>query len=123
MCARAGRSAWRGGRQCALYLQRLFKDVLLSREGTRPSSRPPLQMSDETEETNAHLDAEVASVHVVAEEQVAGVAGGSSHLKKLHQVKELAVDISTHWAQKTSWVMCVFNMLPCSRTYTSLQLH
>ena len=46
-----------------------------------------------------YLDAEVPSVHIVAKEQIAGGAGGSAHLEKLHQVKELAVDITTHWTQ------------------------
>lgn len=48
----------------------------------------------------AYLDAEVPSVHVVTEEQVARAAGGSAHLKKLHQVKELAVNITTHCTHK-----------------------
>lgn len=51
-------------------------------------------------EPAAYLDAEVPSVHVVSEEQVAGAAGGSAHLKELHQVKELPVDVSTHWTHK-----------------------
>lgn len=50
-------------------------------------------------EASAYLDAEVASVHIVAQEQIAGGAGGSAHLEKLHQVKELAVDIAAHWTQ------------------------
>lgn len=45
----------------------------------------------------SYLDTEVSSVHVVSEEQIAGVAGWAAHLKKLHQVKELAVDVPTHW--------------------------
>lgn len=51
-------------------------------------------------EAAAYLDAKVPSVHVVAEEQIARAAGGSAHLEKLHQVKELAVDVSAHWTQK-----------------------
>lgn len=50
-------------------------------------------------EASAYLDAKVPSVHVVAEEQIASGAGGSAHLEKLHQVKELAVDVATHWTQ------------------------
>lgn len=45
---------------------------------------------------NTHLDAEVPPVHVVPEEQVAGGAGGSAHLEKLHEVEELAVDVAAH---------------------------
>ena len=57
--------------------------------------------------TNAtYLDAEVASVHVVPEEQVAGAAGGPAHLEELHQVKELSVDVSTHWTHKGSVSVC-----------------
>ncbi len=52
------------------------------------------------EEAITHLDAEVPSVHVVPEEQVAGAAGGSAHLEKLHQVKELSMDVSTHWNER-----------------------
>lgn len=44
----------------------------------------------------AHLDAEVAPIHVVSQEQVAGVAGGAPHLKKLHQIEELPVNVPTH---------------------------
>lgn len=55
-------------------------------------------------EASAYLDAEVPSVHVVAEEQIAGGAGGSAHLEKLHQVKELAVDIAAHWTQTNTGV-------------------
>lgn len=50
-------------------------------------------------EASAYLDAKVPSVHVVAQEQIASGAGGSAHLEKLHQVKELAVDVATHWTQ------------------------
>lgn len=58
-------------------------------------------------EASAYLDAEVPSVHIVAKEQIAGGAGGSAHLEKLHQVKELAVDITTHWTQTYT---CVGNL-------------
>lgn len=44
----------------------------------------------------AYLYAEVASVHVVAEEQIASGAGGTAHLEELHQVEELAVNIAAH---------------------------
>lgn len=54
----------------------------------------------ELSEAVAYLDAEVPSVHIVAEEQIAGAARGSAHLEKLHQIKELAVDISTHCTHK-----------------------
>lgn len=63
---------------------------------------PSLQMAEtqtQVLEASAYLDAEVPSVHIVAKEQIAGGAGGSAHLEKLHQVKELAVDITTHWTQ------------------------
>ena len=46
---------------------------------------------------HAHLYTEVAPVHVVAQEEVAGVVGRSSHLEQLHQVKELPVDVPAHW--------------------------
>lgn len=54
----------------------------------------------------SYLDTEVSSVHVVSEEQIAGVAGWAAHLEKLHQVKELAVDVPTHWrhTHTHSWV-------------------
>lgn len=77
-------------RQSAFHSPPLFKDAPLSRATS-----------------DAYLDAEVASVHVVPEEQVAGAAGGSAHLEELHQIKELAVDVSTHWTRDTSWVRCV----------------
>ena len=41
-----------------------------------------------------HLYAEVASVYVVAEEEVLGGGRGTSDLEELHQVVELAVDVS-----------------------------
>lgn len=44
----------------------------------------------------AYLYAKVASVHVVAEEQIASGAGGTAHLEELHQVEELAVNIAAH---------------------------
>ena len=44
-----------------------------------------------------HLDAEVAPVDVVPQEQVTGAAGGAAHLKQLHEVEELSVDVATHW--------------------------
>lgn len=69
---------------------------------------PSLQMAETQTQVlaaSAYLDAEVPSVHIVAKEQIAGGAGGSAHLEKLHQVKELAVDIATHWKKKT-W--CLF---------------
>ena len=53
-----------------------------------------------TNEAAAYLDAEVTSVHVVSQEQVAGGAGGAAHLEQLHQVEELSVDVSTHWTHK-----------------------
>jgi len=46
-----------------------------------------------------YLDAEVAPVHVVPQEQVAGAAGGPAHLEQLHEVKELSVHVSTHCTQ------------------------
>lgn len=52
------------------------------------------------EATDTHLDAEVASVYVVPEEQVTGGAGGPTHLEELHQVEELTVDISAHCTYK-----------------------
>lgn len=55
-------------------------------------------LSDWLAEWLTHLDTEVSSVHVVSQEEVAGVAGWPSHFKQLHEVKKLAVDVSTHWA-------------------------
>lgn len=40
------------------------------------------------------LDAEVAAVDVVAEEEVAGLGGVAADLKQLHQVVVLAVDVA-----------------------------
>lgn len=45
---------------------------------------------------NCHLYTEVASVHVVSQEEVASVIGWSSNFKQLHQVKELPMNITTH---------------------------
>jgi hypothetical protein len=55
-------------------------------------------MSDETADAETHtdLDAEVPSIDIVPQEQVAGAIGRAAHLKQLHQVKELAMDIPTH---------------------------
>lgn len=65
-------------------------------------------------EAAAYLDAKVPSVHVVAEEQIARAAGGSAHLEKLHQVKELAVDVSAHWTQKhRKFYVCVLFHFIC----------
>ena len=45
------------------------------------------------------LDAEVAAVHVVAQEQVLGSGRRAAHLEQFHQVVELAVDVAaySHW--------------------------
>lgn len=52
----------------------------------------------------------VASVHIVAHEQVVGVGGLPSNLEKLHEVVELAVDIAAY-SDGTShllyiWLLC-----------------
>lgn len=66
--------------------------------------------TQESEEV-AYLDTKVPSVHVVTKEQIAGGVGGSANLKKLHQVKELPVDITTHWTNKHQhWSVCVFKL-------------
>lgn len=50
----------------------------------------------QTHVNDTYLNAEVSSIYIVSEEQVSGTAGGSAHFEELHQVKELAVDVSTH---------------------------
>ena len=52
-----------------------------------------------------HLYAEVASVYVVAEEEVLGGGRGTSDLEELHQVVELAVDVSADWKKRKFEVM------------------
>lgn len=61
---------------------------------------PPSYLKTSQSRAWVYLDAEVASVHVVAQEQVAGAAGGPPHLKQLHQVKELSMDVPAHWTQR-----------------------
>lgn len=53
------------------------------RAGVCPSVRP-------------YLDTEVASVYVVPQEEVARVGRRTAHFKQLHQIEELAVDVSAH---------------------------
>ncbi len=48
------------------------------------------------EERNCYLNAEIAPVDVVAEEEVARVGGRPPHLEQLHQVVELAVHVAAH---------------------------
>ena len=48
-----------------------------------------------------HLNTEVASVHVISEEEIPGGGWVSAHLKQLDQVVELAVDISAHCIQSS----------------------
>lgn len=55
----------------------------------------------EVKKTNTHLDTEVSPIHVVAQEEIACVAGRPPHFKQLHEVKELAVDVSAHWGTHT----------------------
>lgn len=103
-------------------------DYLKPCVGPGQSSRPSLQMADKMAETEtwafeavAYLDAEVPSVHIVAKEQIAGAAGGSAHLEKLHQIKELAVDVSTHWTHKHKLVYaCVSDIKGYSTFYSFL---
>lgn len=45
---------------------------------------------------NTHLDAKVAAIHVVAEEEVSGVSRITANLEKLHQVEILAVYVATN---------------------------
>lgn len=42
------------------------------------------------------LYAEVAAVHVIAEEEIPSLGGVAANLKQLHQVVVLAVDIAAH---------------------------
>ena len=46
-----------------------------------------------------NLNAEIASVHVISQEEIPGGGWVSPHLKQLDQVIELAVDISAHCKQ------------------------
>ena len=48
-----------------------------------------------------HLDTEVAPVHIVPQEEVARVGRRASNFKQLHQVEELAVDVSAHCGNGT----------------------
>lgn len=92
------------GRQGAFHFLQLFKTL---RGRIRATGRDSKWQKHQVFSVNAYLDAEVPSVHVVAEEQIAGGAGGSAHLEKLHQVKELAVNVTTHWTQTHT---CVGNI-------------
>lgn len=47
--------------------------------------------------TQTHFNTEIPSVNVVPQEKVACGCWWSSYFKKLHQVKELPMDVSTHW--------------------------
>lgn len=49
-----------------------------------------------------YLNTEVSPVYVVPQEEVACVGRRTSHFKQLHQVKKLAVDVSTHWGHTQS---------------------
>lgn len=44
-----------------------------------------------------YLNTEVATVNVVPEEQVPRCRWWSSHFKQLHKIKELPMDVPTHW--------------------------
>lgn len=46
--------------------------------------------------SHTHLNAEVTSVNIITEEEVARVVWRPSHLEKLHEVKELPMDITTY---------------------------
>lgn len=48
-----------------------------------------------------YLDTEVASVYVVPQEEVACVGRRTAHFKQLHQIEELAVDVSAHCGHST----------------------
>lgn len=54
------------------------------------------QCKEITLASHPHLNAEVTSVDVVTEEEVTRVVGRPSHLEKLHEVKELPMDIATY---------------------------
>lgn len=43
-----------------------------------------------------YLNAEVSPVYIVPQEEVARVGRRTPDFKQLHQVKKLAVDVSTH---------------------------
>ena len=43
-----------------------------------------------------YLNGKVASVDIVSQEEVACVLRGSPHVKQLHEVIELSVDVTTH---------------------------
>lgn len=44
-----------------------------------------------------YLNTEVATVNVVPKEQVPCCGWWSSHFKQLHKIKELPMDVPTHW--------------------------
>lgn len=46
---------------------------------------------------DTYFNTEISSVHIIAKEKVACAGWRSSHLKQLHQVKELPMDVSTYW--------------------------
>lgn len=47
----------------------------------------------------SYLDTEIAPVHVVSQEEVSRCGRRASHLKQLHQVKELPMDVPAHCRQ------------------------
>lgn len=44
-----------------------------------------------------YLNTEIATVNVVSKEQVPCCGWWSTHFKQLHEIKELPVDVPTHW--------------------------
>lgn len=54
---------------------------------------PPIQS---VVRRNTHLDAKVAAIHIVAEEEVSSFSRITANLEKLHQVEILAVDVATN---------------------------
>lgn len=50
-----------------------------------------------------YLYAEIASVHVVSQKEVACVTRRPSNFKQPHQIKELSVNVATHWGRKIGY--------------------
>lgn len=45
---------------------------------------------------SSHLDTEVTPVHIVAQEEVSCRGWRAAHLKQLHQVEKLPMDVTAH---------------------------
>ena len=47
-----------------------------------------------------YLYTKITSVHIITKKKVSCISRWSSYFKKFHQIKKLAMDVTTHWNKK-----------------------